>query len=276
MSKVAITESYISDIADAIRLKLDTEDTYRPSEMAGAILSIPSGGGGDTYAFVSVEYNEGALCSMSNGTITLFADNRSGNYIFAIPTPSITPEAWTITVDDGEKSKSRTIQISEYGVALSYTVLIDSIEMLKLNMAATEYTMLSTAVGDGGSEEGRWFTRQAANPPLIFLDFYYTTGYNGYGVISVVSDIGSYSNSSWGQLELKTTQTTPNGTVYYIYGMAGAWQNKYPTYTVDGETISRGSRLSYAYANENGIRGDSQYIDELVGFIDRLGDLLSE
>ena len=46
MTKVAITETYLTDIADAIRQKTGSVDTYKPSEMAGAILDIPSGGGG--------------------------------------------------------------------------------------------------------------------------------------------------------------------------------------------------------------------------------------
>ena len=45
MSKVAITEQYLSDIADAIREKTGLSTaTYRPSEMASAILTISGGG----------------------------------------------------------------------------------------------------------------------------------------------------------------------------------------------------------------------------------------
>lgn len=40
MSKVLITETHLEDIADAIREKLDTEDTYTPGEMAAAIGQI--------------------------------------------------------------------------------------------------------------------------------------------------------------------------------------------------------------------------------------------
>jgi calcineurin-like phosphoesterase family protein len=43
MSKVKITQQYLTDIADAIRSKLNTSDTYLPSEMADAIESISGG-----------------------------------------------------------------------------------------------------------------------------------------------------------------------------------------------------------------------------------------
>lgn len=45
MAKVAITEQYLEDIADAIRAKTGLSNTYKPSQMATAISSIPSGGG---------------------------------------------------------------------------------------------------------------------------------------------------------------------------------------------------------------------------------------
>lgn len=44
MAKGLVTDTYLSDIADAIRSKLGTQDTYTPPEMAAAILSIPTGG----------------------------------------------------------------------------------------------------------------------------------------------------------------------------------------------------------------------------------------
>lgn len=45
MAKVAITEQYLEDIADAIRVKTGLSDTYYPAEMAEAILSISGSGG---------------------------------------------------------------------------------------------------------------------------------------------------------------------------------------------------------------------------------------
>ena len=48
MSKVLITEDYLEDIADAIRSKNGTSDTYTPAQMGPAIEAIPTGGGGGT------------------------------------------------------------------------------------------------------------------------------------------------------------------------------------------------------------------------------------
>ena len=43
MSVAKITETYLDDIADAIRFKLSTEQTYTPPQMASAIMSITGG-----------------------------------------------------------------------------------------------------------------------------------------------------------------------------------------------------------------------------------------
>lgn len=58
MSKAAITEQYLEDIADAIRSKtgLSTE-TYLPSEMAPAIMTISGGGGITPTGTISISEN---------------------------------------------------------------------------------------------------------------------------------------------------------------------------------------------------------------------------
>ena len=47
MAKAFIQESTLTDIANAIRGKNSSSDTYLPSEMAAAITAIPTGGGGE-------------------------------------------------------------------------------------------------------------------------------------------------------------------------------------------------------------------------------------
>ena len=54
MSKVMVNESSLSAIGEAIRGKNGTTNTYKPSEMAAAISSIPAGGG--NLDFSNLEY----------------------------------------------------------------------------------------------------------------------------------------------------------------------------------------------------------------------------
>lgn len=53
-------KQYYEDIADAIREKNGTQDTYAPNEMAQAILDIPTGGGELNYLY---------FVSPTNGTV---------------------------------------------------------------------------------------------------------------------------------------------------------------------------------------------------------------
>lgn len=46
MTKVLVTESHLEDIADSIRAKTGSKDTFTPGQMAGAIDDIQTGGGG--------------------------------------------------------------------------------------------------------------------------------------------------------------------------------------------------------------------------------------
>lgn len=41
MSRVSINDQYLTDIGDGIREKLGVQTLYKPSQMKGAILSIP-------------------------------------------------------------------------------------------------------------------------------------------------------------------------------------------------------------------------------------------
>lgn len=54
MSKVLVTESYLTDIGNAIRYKNGSTSQYKPSEMAGAINDIPTQGSQDNTVINSI------------------------------------------------------------------------------------------------------------------------------------------------------------------------------------------------------------------------------
>jgi len=67
MSVAKITETYLDNIADAIRFKRMSEDTYTPPEMADAIMAIQ--GGPNAVAVVnSVDPDTGGLIKTIVGT----------------------------------------------------------------------------------------------------------------------------------------------------------------------------------------------------------------
>ena len=72
MSIITTDSQYYSNIADAIRSKAGVSDTYKPSEMAPAILSLPTGSGtdvSDTTA-TAADVLTGKYFYVANGTKT--------------------------------------------------------------------------------------------------------------------------------------------------------------------------------------------------------------
>uniref|UniRef100_UPI003A94A152 hypothetical protein n=1 Tax=Mitsuokella jalaludinii TaxID=187979 RepID=UPI003A94A152 len=93
MSKVLVTESYLTDIGDAIRAKTKSTTKYKPSEMAKAIDSIS---GGDPAVVVNSDSawkysvtqkeHENIVVNVSGST---FGDNTSGYQTKLIFTPAV-------------------------------------------------------------------------------------------------------------------------------------------------------------------------------------------
>ncbi len=81
MSRAIITESILSRIADAIRVKLDTDaaSTYRPGEMAQAILSIGGTPNGHLFTSSATGRNDHAQKTVTvNYTMNLSWATTSG------------------------------------------------------------------------------------------------------------------------------------------------------------------------------------------------------
>lgn len=95
MTKVAVTEQYLTNIANAIRAKNGSSDTYTPSEMSTAIANIPSGGSSDFVVTLSKSQQNtwtpdctfAELLSASNNgsTIIYKAEAVDGEYVDYLP-----------------------------------------------------------------------------------------------------------------------------------------------------------------------------------------------
>lgn len=90
MSKVLVTESYLSDIGDAIRNKNGGTTKYKPSEMAAAIKAITAGNVWDSLVHNGsttdiTDTDTGTFTGLNN--ITSFTSNctKVGDYAFLVP-----------------------------------------------------------------------------------------------------------------------------------------------------------------------------------------------
>lgn len=117
MSEVIVTESSLADIADAIRAKNGTQNTYKPGQMAAAIEAIPSATieplsvtengtytaqSGKGYSPVTVNVSGGGGTSLSEGIEAVEAEESvypaSGNNAYIVVTKKpIKTHDWDFT-----------------------------------------------------------------------------------------------------------------------------------------------------------------------------------
>lgn len=91
MSKVMVNESSLTAIGEAIRGKNGTTNTYKPSEMAAAISSIPAGGNLDfsNLEYVQLTSNSGSdlpdltpFISDFNKVVCIMVQGSNSSYVY--------------------------------------------------------------------------------------------------------------------------------------------------------------------------------------------------
>ena len=80
-------------------------------------------GGGTPYAIISVTYPAGSVCTCTNGTRTLTAEDTSGNAMFVIPSAG----TWTVKATKGSQSASSAVEITAEGQVETVVLVYDLI-----------------------------------------------------------------------------------------------------------------------------------------------------
>lgn len=217
MAKVAITESYLEDIADAIREKTGLTNLYYPSQMAPAIMTI-SGSGGITptgtisitangtynvtqYASASVEVPTGSTISNQNKIV--------------IPTES----QQSITYDSGYTGLGI---VTVNAIPASYIIPTGNKEIVEngTNIDVTNYATISVAVPTGSTINNQ---DKTVNPLTSQQTITFDSGYTGLGTVTInampVGTAGTPSASK-GTVSNHTISVTPSvtNTTGYITG----------------------------------------------------------
>lgn len=128
MTKVAITEQHLTNIANAIRSKSGSSDTYTPAEMATAITNIPSGGGGS----VTLGYDESV--SVGNALV--------GSAVTA--EPFYTPSGDIVISGASEYMTNATVE-------LNYSYANSTLTISGVTIVTTKSTPSFTFIGNGAN-----------------------------------------------------------------------------------------------------------------------------
>lgn len=106
MAKVLVSESNLTNIANAIRSKNGSSNTYTPAQMAPAILAIPTGGGSSTLWNINITQSEHQTISVT----TSFSKSGTSSYtIGSSDTPTVVA---TVTPDTGYVAGAASVQQS--------------------------------------------------------------------------------------------------------------------------------------------------------------------
>ena len=138
MSKVKIKEETMTDIADAIRAKLNTEQKYKPSEMAETVLSI---GARTSIGGAHIDEYFSSNSSVSPNTFIEFENSYQNNEIECFSEnffakAVLNDDFFVIVYNDLSNLKISLCKFESQGVSIVSTI----------NLASTMYGCLATVV----------------------------------------------------------------------------------------------------------------------------------
>lgn len=265
MTKVAVTETYLTNIANAIRGKNGSSDTYTPAEMATAITNIPSGeptlqSKTKTYTpttskqteTVTADSNYDGLSQVSitvnampNGTAgTPTASKGTVSNHAVTVTPSVTNSTGYIT--GGTKTGT--------GVSVSASELVSGSETKTENGTynVTNLAELVVNVSGGGSKNVQVVqgTTRTTSSTLTAI-----------GAEMTVSKTGTY-DVYWSAFRSTTSGSYTYGTQLYVGGSAYGTQNTTWSNHVQNNHLSNVSLTANQKIRVYGrnSRGSSYYI----------------
>lgn len=267
MTKVAVTETYLTNIANAIRGKNGSSDTYTPAEMATAITNIPSGeptlqsktktytpttsqqtetvtadSNYDGLSQVSITVN--AMPSGTAGTPTASKGTVSNHAVTV--TPSVTNSTGYIT--GGTKTGT--------GVSVSASELVSGSET-KTENGTYDVTNLAELVvnvsGGGGTSKNTQVVQGTTRTTSSTL--------TAIGAEMTVSKTGTY-DVYWSAFRSTTSGSYTYGTQLYVGGSAYGTQNTTWSNHVQNNHLSNVSLTANQKIRVYGrnSRGSSYYI----------------
>lgn len=207
MGLVLVTESYLEDIASAIRTKTGGSASYTPAQMADGVRSIPSGGGGGSDIFFYPGEYIGDTAGATTGSISQTLSGKSGlTAILVVMHRSAltTPSGWTLV--DNRQNPSDSSHTTQQQISIFKKVLASNAETVTISQTNSSVRMCacvwyfesdpnlayhSTQGFDSGATTYHYTVTKKSKPTLVVVSDVFSGS-----ATTTVSPKMAYPNSS--------------------------------------------------------------------------------
>ena len=195
MAKGLVTNTYLTNIANAIRTKLGVQTTYQPSQMAAAIASIPTGGSSMIELDANLKFGYSNWTTLPNNIASADYSNITDMSSFFYYNRYLT----TMPLVD-TSSVTNMNQMFYYCIRLSSVALLDTSSVTSMQSMFRNCTAL-TAVPQFATSavaDMRYMFEYCS--ALTTLPALNTSNVANYGLAGIVDGCTSLSNASLNNL----------------------------------------------------------------------------
>ena len=251
MAKVLVSESNLTNIANAIRSKNGSNNTYTPAQMAPAILAIPTGGGSSTLWSINITQSAHQTISV----VTSFSKSGTSSYtIGSSDTPTVVA---TVTPDTGYVAGEASVQQSgtTFNVSASAATPETTTDIVKnySNVVATIDGSVFRISSIGNYSDGWWIPGGV----MVTQDYGYIAlgtpqsgvAYTFTGMLTLDGHELNFSATNWTSGSIQFIENANYSAFKTYYQSLGNGSHTFSTVTLRLTNVTEKYCVSYGFSS---------------------------